>query len=325
MDALRAQLIVWRQSFRMVRHGALGRAFFHRRDLSLMGRQRCGAIGPWRAAVALLGVWLGADRLEGFAEPVASLHEDRFVSVIAKVRPSIAAIGSYHSKDKPTAQYVGTGFVVHNGHTVVTNAHVVDALMKRRRLKQMRVFLPHDQPVAGRAARVMAHDRFHDLSVLRFDGPGAEPLELDVERRPHQGQSVGIMGYPIGMKLGLVPAVHRGVIAAVVPAVLPLPQGAKLTRPLAEAIRRPYNLYQLDLVVFPGNSGSPLFDANTGRVFGIINKTLATKTREHLLDQPSGIAYAVPSRWVEQLVTRSDLMSEADRRRELKRLGLLGD
>lgn len=249
--------------------------------------------------------------------------QDRFVQVVARVRPSIVAIGSYYFKDRPTAKYVGTGFVVDDGYTVVTNAHVVDSLMKRKRLDQMRVFLPDGQPVDGRNARVMAHDRFHDLSVLRFDGPQTPPLALDLDREPLQGQSVGIMGYPIGMILGLVPAAHRGVVAAVVPAVLPLPRGAKLTPQLAEAIRRPYNLYQLDLVVFPGHSGSPLFDAHTGGVIGIINKTLAGKTREHLLDQPTSIAYAVPSNWIGQLLIRSASTSEADRQKELKRLGLV--
>jgi S1-C subfamily serine protease len=111
--------------------------------------------------------------------------------------------------------------------------------------------------------------------------------------------------------LGLVPAVHRGVVAAVVPAVLPLPRGAKLTPELAEAIRRPYHLYQLDLTSFPGNSGSPLFDGGNGRVLGIINKTLATRTREHLLSEPSGITYAVPAKWIQELLIQTGVSAKA--------------
>ena len=247
-----------------------------------------------------------------------------FEQVIAYVRPSIVAVGSYYFKDTPTVRYVGTGFVVGDGNTVVTNAHVVDALVKLERVDHLRVYFPDDQLIDGRQAKVWAVDRFHDLAVIRYTGSPAPVLSLDPSAPP-QGRSVGILGYPIGLRLGLVPAAHRGVVAAVVPAVLPLPRGAKMNMELAEAIREPYNLYQLDMVVYPGNSGSPLFDSQRGQVIGIINKTLATKTREHLLTEPSAIAYAVPTRWIQELLVRGASMSESDRNKELKRLGVLGD
>lgn len=252
----------------------------------------------------LLAVWLFAFvawhagaldcRGEGAADP--------FIEVSARVRPSIVAVGSYHSKDSPTVVYSGTGFVVGDGRLVATNAHVVDAVRQRNRVEQMKVFFPDGGPVDGRSVALVAEDRVHDVALLRFEGAPARALELDSTHPGRQGQGVGVMGYPIGLRLGLVPAVHRGVIAAVVPAVLPLPTGVKLTPELTEALRNPYNLYQLDLVVFPGNSGSPMFDAESGKVIGIINKTLATRTREHLLESPSGISYAVPTRWVVELL-----------------------
>ena len=86
-----------------------------------------------------------------------------------------------------------------------------------------------------------------------------------------------------------------------------LPKGTKMTPELAAAIKKPYNLFQLDMVAFPGNSGSPLFETRTGTVIGIINMTLAKKTREHLFDKPSGIAYAVPMRWVHELIRRQSI------------------
>ncbi len=254
-----------------------------------------------------------------------ALPPDTFSQTVADVRTSIVAIGSYYFKDEPTVQYVGTGFVINDGLSAVTNAHVVDALKKNDRLTQMRVFFPDDRPVDGRRAEVWAYDKLHDIAILRFESPRAKTMTLQTAHEPAQGLAVGILGYPIGLKLGLVPAAHRGVVAAVVPAVLPLPKGARLTPELAEAIREPYNLYQLDLVVFPGNSGSPLFDVRDGSVYGIINKTLATRTREHLLSAPSGIAYAVPAYWIKHLSVRVASMTEDDRQKELKRLGLVGD
>ncbi len=228
-----------------------------------------------------------------------------FVEVVAKIRPSVVAVGSYYFKDRPTAQYFGTGFVVHDGHTVVTNAHVVEEIQRRDREGHLRVFFPDTKAVEGREATILGMDRVHDVAVLRFEGPAAEALPLILNEKPRQGQSVAVLGYPIGFRLGLVPAVHSGIVAAIAPAVLPLPAGARMTPKLAQAIREPYEMYQLNLVVFPGNSGSPLFDAQDGRVWGIINKALGSKTREHMIEQPTGISYAVPAWWIHELVVRS--------------------
>ena len=250
----------------------------------------------WRMPQASAGA--GADR----AAPA-----DPFVATVARIRPSVVAVGSYRINDTPTVQYSGTGFVIGDGRVVATNAHVVQGLRQRDRLDSMRVFFPDGAPVAGRVATVIAEDSFHDVALLRFEGPAAAAMPLDPTLEAPQGQEIGVLGYPIGTALGLVPATHKGVVAAVVPAVLPLPKGVKLTPELAEAIRRPYNLYQLDLVIYPGNSGSPLFDGRDGRVYGIINKTLATRTREHMLENPSAIGYAVPAKWIHDLLTRTQI------------------
>ena len=231
--------------------------------------------------------------------------QDPFVAMVAKVRPSVLAIGTYYFKDKPSAQYVGTGFVIDDGRTIVTNAHVIETIRKNDRLEYLTIFAPDTRPKQGRRAVFMAEDKFHDVALLRINDPALPPLELDIDGALLQGQAVGVIGYPLGMRLGVVPAVHKGVVAAVVSAVRPLPEGAKLTPELIRALRHPYMLYQLDVVVFPGNSGSPLFDAKTGRVIGLINRTLAAKTREHLVANPSGIAYAVETRWIHELLVRS--------------------
>lgn len=240
---------------------------------------------------------------------------DPFVESVRRVRSSVVAVGTYLRTDRPTIRYFGTGFVIADGNMVVTNHHVVAGIKTADRQKQMQVFFPDSLPTEGRNATLIAADEKHDVAILRFDGPKADPLEMNLRLDIEQGMTVGVVGYPIGTALGLVPAAHRGVVAAVVPAVLPLPAGAKMTPQLAEARRNPYMLYQLDLTVFPGNSGSPLFDGIDGRIIGIINKTLATQTREHLLDRPSGIAYAVPARWIDELLKEIAARKEADKDR----------
>jgi len=242
---------------------------------------------------------------------------DPLPEIVSAIRSSVVAVGSYHRRDTPSINYAGTGFVVDDGHLVATNAHVVEAVRLRNRLDDLKVFFPDPdnvREIRGRSATVVGEDAFHDVAILRVDGPPARPLSLKLaigDDIPRQAQAVAVIGYPVGIRLGLVPSVHRGVIAAVVPSVLPLPGGARMTPQLAAAIRQPYDLYQLDLVVFPGNSGSPLIDVRDGRVVGIINKALANKTREHMLTEPTGIGYAVPVRWVHELILRSTMAPDA--------------
>lgn len=236
--------------------------------------------------------------------------DDAFVQMVANVRPAVVAIGTYKKTDRPSVRYFGTGFSVAQGNLIVTNAHVVDALKAAGLLENMRLYLPDTTSIEGISGTLVASDVHHDVALIRPSRKILPALDLEMSRTPSQGETVGVVGYPIGMALGVVPTVHKGVISAVVPAVLPLPRGAKLTPELAAAIRRPYKLYQLDMVVYPGNSGSPLLDPETGKVLGVINKTLATRTREHLLDKPSGISYAVPVRWIHELLARTLIQLE---------------
>ncbi len=229
---------------------------------------------------------------------------DPFVRHTAELRPSIVAIGAYNASEFPSIRYFGTGFVVGDGLTVATNAHVVEGVRETQKtLDDLRVFFVDGRDSRGQPAQLVQSDELHDVALLRFEGPARRAVTLDSET-PHQGRSIGVMGYPVGTVLGLVPAVHRGGVAAVVPAVLPLPRGAKLTPMLVEAIRNPYDIYQLDVTILPGNSGSAVFDARTGHVLAIVNKALGDKTREHLIQRPTGIGYAVPSIWIQVLLAK---------------------
>jgi serine protease Do len=45
-----------------------------------------------------------------------------------------------------------------------------------------------------------------------------------------------------------------------------------------------------------------VFDAETGQVIGVINMVLIKGTRESSLSTPSGISYAIPVRFVRDLL-----------------------
>jgi S1-C subfamily serine protease len=70
-------------------------------------------------------------------------------------------------------------------------------------------------------------------------------------------------------------------------------------------MRDPYNVFQLDAIAYPGNSGSPLYDPGSGQVVGVINSVFVKESREAVLEKPSGITFAIPARWVQQLLTRA--------------------
>jgi S1-C subfamily serine protease len=88
-------------------------------------------------------------------------------------------------------------------------------------------------------------------------------------------------------------------IAAIAPIAIPQGRSAELD---AKVIRRltsgTFNIFQLDATAYPGNSGSPIYDASSGEVIGVVNMVLVKGTKEAALSQPSGITYAVPSRYL---------------------------
>ena len=65
-----------------------------------------------------------------------------------------------------------------------------------------------------------------------------------------------------------------------------------------------YNVFQLDGTAYPGNSGSPLYDPGDGTVYGIINSVFVQGTRESAISRPSGITYAIPGRYIHELLQR---------------------
>jgi S1-C subfamily serine protease len=67
-----------------------------------------------------------------------------------------------------------------------------------------------------------------------------------------------------------------------------------------------FDVYQLDATAYPGNSGGPLLNAETGEVVGVVNMVLVKSTKESALSQPTGITYAIPARFIDELIRRRD-------------------
>jgi S1-C subfamily serine protease len=126
---------------------------------------------------------------------------------------------------------------------------------------------------------------------------------LATDLRVMAGQSVALIGYPLGTALGFTPVTHRGIVAAVTAIALPPPTARQLDERTVSRLREgAFEILQLDATAYPGNSGSPLLDTDTGMVIGIINMVYVKSTKESAVGQPTGISYAIPVRHVLDLL-----------------------
>lgn len=222
---------------------------------------------------------------------------------IERVKPSIVVVGTYKKTNSPQFVLRGTGFVVGNGNLVATNAHVVpDNAGPDDPVLVIQARDAQGQPQVRRA-HLANRDREHDLAVLRIEGPALPALSLRNSDSIREGQSVAFTGFPIGGALGFSPVTHRGMVSSVTPIALPGGNSQQLNEKLILRLKSgAFKIFQLDATAYPGNSGSPVFDPETGEVFGVINMVFIKGTKEAALSQPSGITYAIPGKFLVELM-----------------------
>ncbi|TVO62513.1 S1 family peptidase [Denitromonas ohlonensis] len=223
-------------------------------------------------------------------------------ATVSRVKPSIVAVGTYEPTRSPAFRFLGTGFVVGDGLTVATNAHVLPASVDANRRETLAVAIPLGDKVNVRSAEKLRSDPAHDLATLRIVGPALPVLVLS-SGEAEEGQSVAFTGFPIGSALGLKPATHRGIVSAITPISIPRGNARELNaRQIRSLGNDPFSVYQLDATAYPGNSGSPLFDPVSGAVLGVLNMVFVKDTKENVLSKPSGISYAIPVRYLNDLL-----------------------
>jgi S1-C subfamily serine protease len=180
----------------------------------------------------------------------------------------------------------GSGFVVDEDGTIVTNAHVVDGADQ--------VTVSFEEGGESIDAEVKGVDPDTDLAVLKIDPGEVEDLTvlpLGDSSELQVGDPVVAIGNPFGLQrtvtTGIVSALQRQIDA---------PSGFSIS-----------NVIQTDASINPGNSGGPLLDAQ-GRVIGI-NSQIATGGGQGSV----GIGFAVP------VNTAKDLLPELRAGEEIER------
>lgn len=226
---------------------------------------------------------------------MAQAHDNTGVElsdIVRKITPSVVAIATSSPLRSPRVIMRGTGFVVYDGLHIITNAHVLPKDSDLRHNEKITVLIGRGRNPDSRTAEVIRIDHKHDLALLKVTGNKIPKFTLGTGGLKLEGTEIAVTGFPIGSVLGLFPVTHKGIIAAVTPIVIPQPTARYLD---IKVIQQPrYDVYQLDLTAFPGNSGSPMYNIVSGKVEGILNSVSVKGTKENALSKPTGISFAIP-------------------------------
>ncbi|MDP2696040.1 MAG: trypsin-like peptidase domain-containing protein [bacterium] len=148
----------------------------------------------------------------------------------------------------------GSGFIVKNDGTIITNKHVIAD--------------PHAEYTVitddekRYKARVLARDPIDDIAIIKIEGAEKNSfpiVELGNSSNLQLGQSVLAIGNALGLFKNTV---SSGIISGLARSITAAPDPKSPMQELR-------GLIQTDSAINPGNSGGPLVDLETGKAIGI--------------------------------------------------------
>lgn len=234
--------------------------------------------------------------LAGLAGACLGVAAAPLPQLIAQAKRSVVVVGSFGLLDTPRFGFRATGFVVGQGLHVITNAHVVPPDEPGRVDRSLAVQVWQDGEWRMRSARLLRRDLRNDLALLEIDGPAVPALKLASGGEAPEGTSIALMGFPIGQALGWAHVTHRGIVSAWTGIATPASDPAGLNPRAVRQLREGnFRIMQLDAIAYPGNSGGPVLDVETGEVIGVVQGVTVKGTKEAALSAPTGITFAVPA------------------------------
>ncbi|WP_161967319.1 S1C family serine protease [Fimbriiglobus ruber] len=210
----------------------------------------------------------GANRAAGEVDKAVLEAEAKRVAVIAKVKPTVAAVCFYGG------EACGSGVVIDEEGYALTNFHVV-------------------QPTGPVLQCGLADGKLYDAVVVGLDKVGDVALIKLLPKKAgdkfafakladSDGVKVGdwsmAMGNPFGLSLDFTPTVTYGLVSGV----------NRYQPPEGKGTLEYTDCIQTDTSINPGNSGGPLFDAN-GDLIGINGRGSFEKRGR----VNSGVGYAI--------------------------------
>lgn len=236
-----------------------------------------------------------------------AIFANNLPQIIAKIKPAVVGIGTHTPLGKPRNILMGSGFAISDGRYIITNDHVLPTVLDESKHQRIAVFVGIGKTSQVRKAEIIARSKEHDLAILKINGVKLPAFKLAKDKYLADGHPIAFTGFPIGSILGLYPVTHQGIISAVTPIVIPAADSRNISIAMLKRLRDPYMVYQLDAVAYPGNSGSALYNAETGEVVGIINKVFVQQSKEAVISAPSGITYAIPVKYLRALLKENNI------------------
>ncbi len=172
-----------------------------------------------------------------------------FADLIAKVAPSVVAIttesvtyDSYHNPH--TDQSAGSGWIINENGTIVTNNHVVEGAKS--------ITVEFSDHKAFKASNVTT-DPISDIATLQVDrGQKLQPLPVADTSKLRIGDWVLVMGNPLGLGISS----KQGIIS-------------RMDVSMSSSPEQNYtDLIETSAAINPGNSGGPMINMD-GEVIGI--------------------------------------------------------
>lgn len=237
------------------------------------------------------------------------VNAQSLADTIERVSPSIVSVGTMRPIKRagakgPPVRFMGTGFVVGNGKYIVTNVHVLPETIDIDNDESLVVFSGRGKRAKPHKVSVIQSDSIHDVALLRLHQGSLPALELADIGFVREGSEVAFTGFPLGMVLGLYPVTNRSIVSAITPFIMPAHSSGTLTPIQIKRLKTPFEVYQLDAIAYPGNSGSPVYQSDTGTVVGVVNSVFVKEGKEGVLNKPSAITYAIPVMYVQRLLDK---------------------
>ena len=234
-----------------------------------------------------------------------TLSHAEVADTLTTIKPGVVGVGTFQPSRSPRTTLSGTGFVVGDGRHIVSCAHIFNRDLDSEKNETWAVLTGRDRQVLVRKASIVARDKGRDLILLKIDGDALPALKLAATDTAREGSQLYFTGYPLGSILGLNPSTHRAGLAAIVPIYTPVQNASQLNLRTLKQAQSPYEVYELDAIAYPGNSGSPVWHPDTGEVVGVVNSVFVKGTKETALTAPSGISYAIPVKYVRELLQQA--------------------
>lgn len=181
--------------------------------------------------------------LVGTGIGIQSAVAQDIVAMVKRVKPAVVTVVSYNSFDLEDGQ--GSGFFI-DQNKVVTNYHVIEGSSSIKiRMNDSAEFV---------ARHIILQDSALDVAILAIDMPASRkvtPIPFRA-KLPEQGERIYVVGNP----LGLEQSVTDGIVSSV------------------RELKHYGKVIQFTAGISPGNSGSPLLDAN-GMALGVARLALS--------------------------------------------------